>query len=438
MEFNTVYAVNEAFQSIYVVLGDFTKIQMTTNTQDNITHQAVYENANPSFTNPLEYRYEVHQSGEIITEDFWRTLEPCRLSSTTETQWKTNYEYFQQSEDTIGLSELPILENTQSEAPFYFDDNQVMTFSFSISQEDLDAVIFNPNDQGDIYVKSNLTMVSLDSRNYYEKMKIRRAGGISLRNQPYSYQIKFDHVADGVETKVTLKLKAYPLDYDDNGADIISEKASADICRSVGAPINYVSFGRVFINGEYQGFYGVVEKVDDAFIERRWPFASFTVSSVGTLYKIQQAQWYLLTNTTWKAGIREFCMEQELSGADCCPCFENDCDIDSDCDVHDDDDAICQQLSCCDCTWESNGSVDIETSNCIEQTPFGDLIALGDAVLSGEEYLIKTMLNAKLYSSSLLCSLAIANSDGYVLNGKNYVCNINFFICFTYFNQFFI
>lgn len=430
VEFNVVYPVDETFQSIQLLIADPDSFQiaMSTNKQDNLTHQATYTPNTLSLTDPIKYKYEVHQvSGEIESENFWRTLEPCRVLSTSDTLWKTKNEYFQQSENTLGLSELPILENTQPIAPFYFDDNQIMTLSFQISEEDLNGVIFNPNDKGEIYVKSNLTMVSLSSRNYYEEMKIRRAGGISLRSSPYSYQIKFDHEVDGISQKVTLKLKAYPMDYDDDGADIISEKASSDICRSVGAPINYVSFVRVIVNGVFQGLYGMLEKVDDYFVERRWPFMDSS-NSVGTLYKTQQSHWFLLTNTTWQSGIRDFCLREEESSSSCCPCFEHDCDIDSDCDVFDDDDEICQTLSCCSCTWESNGSVDIETANCVSQSPFGDYVTLGDTVLNSPFEEIKQILNAKLYASSSLCSLAVMNSDGYSWNGKNYVCIIFFIV----------
>eukprot|EP00339_Tiarina_fusa_P001516 CAMPEP_0117082680 /NCGR_PEP_ID=MMETSP0472-20121206/58220_1 /TAXON_ID=693140 ORGANISM="Tiarina fusus, Strain LIS" /NCGR_SAMPLE_ID=MMETSP0472 /ASSEMBLY_ACC=CAM_ASM_000603 /LENGTH=519 /DNA_ID=CAMNT_0004811011 /DNA_START=177 /DNA_END=1733 /DNA_ORIENTATION=- len=395
---------------------------MTTNKQDNVTHLYAFSSTAISFEYPLQYQYQITFTNQsTLVETFWRKLEPCRLLSESESLWITKYEYFEQQENYLGLCDIPILDSKQKEIPkpFYYDDNQVMTLSFHIPEEDLTGIIFNPNDRGEIYVKANLTMISLTNRDYYESMKIRRAGGVSLTKYPYSYQIKFDHTDNGISKEVVIKLKAYPIDYERNEANIIAEKASVDICTSVGAPINYVSFVRVIINGEFQGIYGMLEKVDDAFVERRWPYITSN-DQVGTLYKTQQSHWYLLTNSTWQSGIPEFCSAQAESASSCCPCFENDCDVDSDCDEFDDDDEICQTLSCCQCTWESNGSVDIQSANCVEQTPFQDFIDLGDTLLDGSFAEISKILNPASYVQSSLCALAVMNADGYVYNGKNY------------------
>jgi len=425
IEFNAVYPVSNGFKlmqiSIITLQGTETLI-MDTNKQDNITHKTLFQPTTPiSSMKDVQYQYAVTFTNNTkIVETFWRVLEPCRILSSDESKWETKYEYFQQSETDLGLSKVPQLAaGITQPKPFYSDDNQVMTVSFEISQEDLDGIIFNPNDRGEIYVKSNMTMVSLTNRDYYESMKIRRAGGASLGLYPYSYQIKFTREVQGIEEEVVVKLKGYPNDYRGTNANIIAEKTASDICLSVGAPINYVSFVRVIINGEYQGIYGMLEKIDESFIERRWPYHD-SGKGVGSLYKIERSQWYLLTNDSWQSGIRSFCEEQTTSAGSCCPCFENDCDVDSDCDVFDDDDEICQTLSCCKCTWESNGSVDTQTANCVEQTPFQDFVTLGDAVLSEQSSAIQAILNSASYIRSTLCSLAVMNADGYTYNGKNY------------------
>ena len=71
------------------------------------------------------------------------------------------------------------------------------------------------------------------------------------------------------------KLKAFPKDYEWNGgssADIMAEKMADDFCTVLGAPVNYMSLARLYINGVFQGLYGFIEKVNADFIARRWPY----------------------------------------------------------------------------------------------------------------------------------------------------------------------
>jgi len=421
VQFNAVYPVGSNYKSMsigIIVNGGSEQIfTMTDNQEDFLTH--TYTFSSGSTINSLQYRYIVEETGgTTIEESFWRILAPCRTLTVNGDVTTTQYEYFGQEENQLGLAELPYYSWVQTPPP-YWDDNQVMSVSFQISQADLDAVIFNPNDEGEIYVKANMTLVSLTERTYVEKMKIRRAGGISLSRSPYSYQIKYDTLTEsGEEVEVVIKFKAYPLDYTGSGPGIISEKTAADICLSVGAPINYVSLVRLIINGEYQGLYNMVEKVDEAFVERRWPYQA-SGNPVGTLYKTQQSHFWLLTNSGWKSGVREFC-ETQGANTDCCPCVDHNCDINDECDVFDPDDLDCPNYNCCACTWETNGSVDFEFGTCQNQEPFSDYVTLGDSILSKDSSQISAILDADSYSRSLLCALTVMNADGYVFNGKNY------------------
>eukprot|EP01126_Amoeba_proteus_P063018 TRINITY_DN8638_c0_g2_i2.p1 TRINITY_DN8638_c0_g2~~TRINITY_DN8638_c0_g2_i2.p1 ORF type:complete len:629 (+),score=86.41 TRINITY_DN8638_c0_g2_i2:264-1889(+) len=385
---------------------------MTDNEEDRLTH--TYTFTSSSDVSSLQYQYIVEESQKTMGEQFWRLLAPCRIHSISENLTVTKYEYFGQAENELGLTPLPLYSEVQT-SPLYFDDNQVMTVGLNLSQANL-AVIFNPNPNTKTYVKANMTMISLTERTYVEGMKIRRAGGQSFRRHPYSYQIKYkikDEKGDKVD--VVFKLKAYPTDFSGSGPGIVAEKASADICLSVGAPINYVSLVRLVINGEFQGLYNMLEKVDESFVERRWPY-QVSGNPVGTLYKTNQARWWLLTNSGWQPGIREFCQKQG-SNSKCCPCVDDNCKIDEECGKFDSGDNM---LDCCSCTWESNGSVEFEFGNCKNQTPFADYVTLGDSVLSRDPSRIAQILGTENYAQSLLCALAVMNADGYIYNGKNY------------------
>ena len=351
VQFNAVYPIEEQVESVFVVVkptaaGEEQSFAMFTSSSTyNVTHQYTFSFPT-GVTSDLQYRYIVYyKNGTTIAENFWRLLQDCRLQSSNSTTAVTMNEFFGQAETYLGVPPVPNLAGIQITPPDYFDDNQVVTASFYISQADLDAVIFNPNDEGEIYVKANLTLVGLKSLDVFEGMKIRRAGGVSLKRYPYSYQIKLkDNGPAGEDT--VIKFKAYPLDYEGDSGYIVAEKTCADICYSVGAPINYVSYARLFINGAYQGLYGMVEKVDENFAERRWPYLS-SGNTVGSLYKVQSSYTFILSQTGFHNGFDSFAATQSADNSTCCPCYENGCDVNDGCDIFDDNDQICPTLDCC-------------------------------------------------------------------------------------------
>lgn len=421
LEFNLVLPTNDSVDGLLIHIipepgGATSTFQLTTNYATiNATHQYIYTSETPISTE-LAYNYQVnYKNGTTITESFWRRLDECRLISSPGEMRRTKNEFFNQTQNELGLPKLPTFSGVTVIPPEYYDDNQVMTVSLQIAQSDLDAVIFNPNDEGEIYVKANMTLVSLESTQVYTKMKIRRAGGMSLHMSPYSYQIKLNIPGDS-GSDVVIKFKAFPNDYKGSSANIIAEKAAADVCYTVGAPINFVSYVRLFINSENQGLYGMLEKVDENFVQKRFPYLP---SAIGNLYKLET--WSILNNVGFEPTTISFVDSQTANNETCCACYDNGCDVASpDCTVFDDQDQVCPTLDCCSCDWESNGDVDAETANCDVLTPYYEFIALGNAIIAKDPVAINRIINAEEYMRSLLCSLTVLNPDGYIYNAKNY------------------
>ena len=348
LEFNLVLPTNDTVESLLIHIvpepGSATKtFQLTTNYATiNATHQYIYTSDTPISTD-LAYNYQINfKNGSSISESFWRRLDECRLISSAGEITKTKNEFFNQVQNELGLPKVPSFSGVTVIPPEYYDDNQVMTVSLQISQADLVNVIFNPDDEGETYVKANMTLVSLDSTQVYTNMKIRRAGGMSLHISPYSYQIKLPIPGDS-GSDVVIKFKAFPKDYQGSSANIIAEKAASDVCYAVGAPINFVSYVRLFINSGNQGLYGMIEKVDENFIQKRFPFLP---SAVGDLYKVET--WSVLNNVGFEPSTISFVDSQTANNQTCCACYENGCDVSSpDCQVFDDDDQVCPTLDCC-------------------------------------------------------------------------------------------
>ena len=351
LEFNLVLPTNDLVESLYVKVipepgSPIESFPLTTNLGSiNTTHQYVYTSTN-GISSELAYNYQVnYKNGTTITESFWRRLSECRLvHDPSGAIKKTKNEFFNQTENELGLPKIPFFSGITVIPPDYFDDNQVMTVSFQISQADLNSVIFNPGDLGNTYVKANLSFVSLESTDVYVNMKIRRAGASSLSTKPYSYQIKLP-VPGAAGKSTVIKFKAFPFDYIWSTNSIIAEKAASDICYAVGAPINFVSYVRLYINSEFQGLYGMVEKVDENFVEKRWPFLPSS-TPIGDLYKIDGFS--ILDSVGFQPEFDQFVNQQTSVNNTCCACMENGCEISFDeCFIFDDNDNVCPTLNCC-------------------------------------------------------------------------------------------
>mmetsp|Transcript_8069 Transcript_8069/g.33962 ORF Transcript_8069/g.33962 Transcript_8069/m.33962 type:complete len:639 (+) Transcript_8069:42-1958(+) len=454
-------------QEMFVQLqNDSAEAVLLHSTLDRCIHDRALAVADPLSGN-FRYRYGVRSNttspppAKPEWESFWRLLEPCRVAWNTGTTVALVHEYYNQSQTVLGLDPLPYLdeglqdnhvatgashgreENVRKRRrdrdfsdvwqsadndggvrpppPSFIDDNQVVTLSFSISEDALTEVIWNPDDEGKTYVPANMTYVALTDHQVIEGLEIRRAGGISLHMAPYSYQVKMDEDNNlgGIDTK--FKLKAFPKDYEWNGgssADIMAEKLADDLCTVLGAPVNYMALARLFINGSFQGVYGLLEKVDENFIQRRWPYTPLG-NPVGTLYKTQQSNFYLLDDDGWVPERREYFLQLGTGYDVCCPCYDEGCDVEDDCDVTDSGDE-CYGLECCQCSWQKNGSMDVEEANCATQRPFDDFLPLGDAVVAGNTAEIAANVDVMGYLRSAICELTVMNADGYEYNGKNY------------------
>lgn len=164
-------------------------------------------------------------------ESFWRVLEPCKVAWNTSSTITVMHEFYNQSQTVLGLEPLPYLDGgiqtgmdpssgamleqrgqksgtervrqrsgqrsqqstpgdggVRPPPPSFMDDNQVVTLSFSITEEALTEVIWNPDDEGNTYVRANMSYIALTDHQVINGLQIRRAGGVSLHMSPYSYQ----------------------------------------------------------------------------------------------------------------------------------------------------------------------------------------------------------------------------------------------------------
>jgi len=103
-----------------------------------------------------------------------------------------------------------------------------------------------------------------------ENVGVRYKGNSSSR--PYQehkrgYLIK---VSEFNESTRFLKLRRIALDNGVQFGSLFSEPIVTDILRDLKVPSSRYNYARLFINGNYQGIYGNVERIDESFIERHF------------------------------------------------------------------------------------------------------------------------------------------------------------------------
>ena len=128
------------------------------------------------------------------------------------------------------------------------------------------------------YVPANLRWRDIQLENIGVRFK---GDSSSLPNQKHKrgYLIK---VCEFNKSTRFLKLRRIALDNGIQFGSLFSEPIVTDILRDMEVPSSRYNYAKLFINGDYQGIYGNVERIDESFIERHFG------SSRGLLFKVHK------------------------------------------------------------------------------------------------------------------------------------------------------
>ena len=122
---------------------------------------------------------------------------------------------------------------------------------------------------------------TLHWRNFrMENVGVRYKGNSSSRphqRHKRGYLIKVNEFKKGTRF---LKLRRIALDNGVQFGSLFSEPIVTDILRNLEIPASRFNYANLFINNEYQGVYGNVERIDESFIKRHFG------SKKGPLYKV--------------------------------------------------------------------------------------------------------------------------------------------------------
>jgi spore coat protein CotH len=140
-----------------------------------------------------------------------------------------------------------------------FDPNVLHEIRISISSRDLQQM--RDRYQENIHYPADIQWRGLKVRN----AAVRSRGLTSRSATKLGIQIDFDRYTTGQRF---VGLRSLVLDNHWQDPSMLRERVAMAFFERMGEPAPRVSFAKLFINNAYQGLYGVVEPVDDVFLQR--------------------------------------------------------------------------------------------------------------------------------------------------------------------------
>ncbi|KAG0086698.1 hypothetical protein BGZ93_000675 [Podila epicladia] len=143
-----------------------------------------------------------------------------------------------------------------------FDSSQIATIHLTADPTLFADMINNPLDKKREAVKVGFKFINADTVYSVNKAKLTVSGNSSRRHNKVSLRIKFnDDKGETFFDRPIIKLRAEATD-----STMIREKLYLDILNSVGVATYQGSYVRVFVNGKPQGFYLMVEDIEEPFL----------------------------------------------------------------------------------------------------------------------------------------------------------------------------
>lgn len=140
-----------------------------------------------------------------------------------------------------------------------FNDTQLHDVRLFMNSKDL--AILRARYQENINMPADILIDNTRVRN----VAVRVRGTGSRRPDKMGLRIDFDHYTKGQQYNGLASLVLDNLWQDET---MIREVVAMNVFRRMGQAAPHESFGRFFINNQYQGLYGLVEEIDPGFAER--------------------------------------------------------------------------------------------------------------------------------------------------------------------------
>ena len=170
-----------------------------------------------------------------------------------------------------GLSSICAAELTSND---FYKRDQVQEIHLTVSNVDLDKMKKALPER--IYVPASLSWRDIRLGNVAMRYKGNSSSQPHQRHKR-SYLIKVNEYKKGTRF---LGLRRIALDNGVQFGSLFCEPIVTDILRNLGVPASRCNYAKLFINGNYQGVYGNVERIDESFLEKQFG------SNKGALFKV--------------------------------------------------------------------------------------------------------------------------------------------------------
>ncbi|KAI8981845.1 coth protein-domain-containing protein [Mycotypha africana] len=220
----------------------------------------------------LGYHYiEFDQNNNTRAEPFLRSP----------SQENTAYEFYNRTQNTYPIAELPVLYaplNTINKVKSdLHPENQITTIHIQGDNAELHK-LHKSNMTEDFGVHTNVTFITLNHIQKFEKVELSLSGRSSRWMPKFSYGIKLAK-KDRFHNYRRLKLRSLASD-----PSYLREKISYDMIQSTGILSSGFSYARVIMNGQQLGLYGLVETFKDPWIANSFEGGD-TERNFGNLYQ---------------------------------------------------------------------------------------------------------------------------------------------------------
>ncbi|GJJ75477.1 spore coat protein H [Entomortierella parvispora] len=233
--------------------------------------------ANDSSLSP-SYRYVQlsRRNKAVAREGFMRQLENADT---------TQNEFFGRE---VTITDLPpikqVYEDVRPEpSASVFDCSQIATMHFTVDPDEFEYMMNHPKGEKRTTIKAGFKFINANTVYSADEVKFKVSGHHSRIYQKVSLEVKFDKSEEHpFFNQSVIKMRA---EYTD--PSMLRERLYLDVLNSIGVPTSQGSYARVYVNGKPQGFYQMVEDIEETMLMRTVHRGSIKdKTDLGALYKM--------------------------------------------------------------------------------------------------------------------------------------------------------
>jgi spore coat protein CotH len=173
---------------------------------------------------------------------------------------------------------ISIAGRSQTAGDIVYGSDQVITVNITFTQPNFwDSLTANYASEIDM-IASTMEFIDNTGTHSFDSVNIRLKGNSSYGHPGNKKSFKIDF-NDYVTTQKYDGMKKLNFNNAFKDPTFMREKVFMDLCRQAGIPAPRINYANVYMNGQFWGFYTIVEQVDKEFVQNVFP------NDLGNLFK---------------------------------------------------------------------------------------------------------------------------------------------------------